>query len=384
MLRKAYPLWFARLDRETNPAHANSLPFQFDTVDALLRRDLGEGSQHAGAPAASTAGGDTTLISTLEELDQLVAALLDRDRYGGHIAALESTTQGVKLHQALHRRTASGGTSSLRARYCSTSALVRSLFHDCERQFLSAGSGTGMPEQLRGGASRGRRARGRRSPPGHAHRQPSGHLPSLLLEAAGFDDGPARHSASPGESTERPTGGSSGVGRRGLDFAGPDFTRDELLSAASRQQLYNAALKRVEARYGSRAAVFGAWLQVLIAVVTGIDAKSRTCAMSGVLSCCSLCDRGRSHGDTANEAYGRGRGLSTHFVVVPRTHVNKHPQLRGVSDAHVIRALWHHGGYITVHTDDSGQPHRRVVQHHARGHSTLHRQPQIFMLQHGS
>ena len=137
-------------------------------------------------------------------------------------------------------------------------------------------------------------------------------------------------------------------------------------------------------RHGSRAAVFGAWLQVLIAVVTGIDAKSRTCAMSGVLSCCSLCDRGRSHGDTANEAYGRGRGLSTHFVVVPRTHVNKHPQLRGVSDAHVIRALWHHGGYITVHTDDSGQPHRRVVQHHARGHSTLHRQPQIFMLQHGS
>ena len=37
VLRKAYPLWFERLDRETNPTATASMPFAFNTVDALLR-----------------------------------------------------------------------------------------------------------------------------------------------------------------------------------------------------------------------------------------------------------------------------------------------------------------------------------------------------------
>ena len=234
----------------------------------------GGDSMDGGATGTVEAPPSGTLVSTLHELDQLVAALLDRDRYGGHIAALESTTQGVRLQQAHHRRTRA--SSSLRARYCSTSTLVRSLFRDCERQFLCAGTGSGVHAltatssvttpamatgtgtgTLHGSRRRSSRNRSRRgtsstvtaTAPGSAATP----LPSQLLSAAGFgsdsEEAEAFGFGAGGGGGGGRAGGATGADPHNLRFAGPDFTREETLSATSRQRLYNAALDRVEARY---------------------------------------------------------------------------------------------------------------------------------------
>lgn len=237
VLRKEYPLWFERVDREN--AQAGQTSFDFSKVDHLLRADRG-----------GQAGNDgRTLVSTLRELDDLVSVLLDRDRYGSHISALESTTEGVHLRQQLNRRRTAA--TRVRNRYASTSALVRSLFHDAERNIgtraMNDPAGVVAPdpwaEQEARMAQRKQKAAG--AGPGSG---------ASVGASAGASAGAGASTG--GEGPDGNGGGAKQGARKGVDEEGAQFVAhvrpSDLLKAAG----YTGRLSReASRRQASRSAI---------------------------------------------------------------------------------------------------------------------------------
>lgn len=133
-LRAEYPLWFERVDREQSKSGPRPAPFDFAQLNALanVRTDDVDG----------VSGLRDDVTTTLQELDGIVAALLDPDRYSSSMSVFDSTREGLRMRSSAGRRKTPG--SHVRDRFYTTSALVRSLFPTTsdETRFILAKQGS--------------------------------------------------------------------------------------------------------------------------------------------------------------------------------------------------------------------------------------------------